>query len=228
MQKIILLHGAIGSKEQLEPLAGLLKNSYDVYTLNFSGHGGAPFNTDFSIEKFSNELLHFMDAEQIGSANIFGYSMGGYVAMYLAKHYPERVNKIITLATKFHWDEAVAAKELKMLDADVIEQKVPAFAAQLKSRHAPNDWRDVLAKTKQMLTGLGRRNRLDLDDYRTITQVSLLLLGDQDKMVTKEETISVSEALLKGAFQSLPSTPHPIEQVDETVVGKIISDFLLQ
>ncbi len=51
--------------------------------------------------------------------------MGGYVALYLAKHHLQLVHKIFTLATKFHWDETVAANENKRLQPEGIEEKVP-------------------------------------------------------------------------------------------------------
>ena len=75
--------------------------------------------------------------------------------MYLAKQQPERVGRIMTLATKFHWDEPTAQKECGMLDADKIEAKVPAFAAALAKRHAPNNWKEVLNRTKDMLLAMG-------------------------------------------------------------------------
>ena len=43
MQHLILLHGALGSKEQLQPLATTLQNTFHVHSFNFSGHGGRPF-----------------------------------------------------------------------------------------------------------------------------------------------------------------------------------------
>ena len=61
MKNIILLHGAIGAKDQLEPLAIELKqNGYTVYTLSFSGHGQTPFQTHFGIEQFALELEQFI------------------------------------------------------------------------------------------------------------------------------------------------------------------------
>ena len=51
MKNIVLLHGAIGAKDQLQPLADLLKNDFIVHVFNFSGHGGKPFAEEhFSIE----------------------------------------------------------------------------------------------------------------------------------------------------------------------------------
>src|SRR5690349_11963886 len=112
MQAILLLHGAIGAADQLSRLEEELAGSYSVYRLSFSGHGGSSFAAEpFSIKLFAADVIAFLDTQQISTINIFGYSMGGYVAMYLAKYHPERVNKIITLATKFNWDETIAANE---------------------------------------------------------------------------------------------------------------------
>src|ERR1700754_572786 len=101
MQHLILLHGAIGSKEQLEPFADALKKDFIVHLIDFSGHGMRPIsNEKFSLSLFANDVLEYIHDNNIEHANIFGYSMGGYVAMYLAKHHPEKITRIITLATK--------------------------------------------------------------------------------------------------------------------------------
>lgn len=227
MHSLLILHGAIGANDQLQALADALKDKCIVHTLNFSGHGGIAFpEADFSIPLFAGEVLKYLQQNKIERVNIFGYSMGGYVAIYLAKHHPALVGKIITLATKFYWDEAVAAKEVKMLDAEIILQKVPAFAEQLRERHLPNDWKTVLDKTKEMLLQLGQQNALQLNDYATISADCLLLLGDKDKMVTIDETIAVQKALPNGSFRSLPDTQHPIEQVNTTMLASVITDFL--
>ena len=122
MQHLLLLHGAIGSKQQLQPLAGLLKNDFIIHFFNFSGHGGEAIPQQaFSIELFAAEVLQYMQQQKIDQANIFGYSMGGYVGFYIAKNYPEKIDKLVTLATKVYWDETIAAKEIKMMDAKTIE-----------------------------------------------------------------------------------------------------------
>lgn len=227
MQHLLLLHGAIGSKEQLEPLAKALQDKFNIHSFNFSGHGGRPFPAEsFSISLFSKEIMEYLEENKISDAHIFGYSMGGYAAMYLAKHQPGKISKIITLATKYNWDENIAAKEVKMLDAATIQEKVPAFAAQLQQRHAPNDWKELLDKTKQLLTGLGKQNALQATDYPSISIPALLLLGDRDKMVTMDETINVYKQLPLGKLGILPGTPHPIEQVDISLLKHLIKQFL--
>ncbi len=225
MEHIILLHGAIGSKDQLLPLEKKLRGSFTVHSLNFSGHGGSPVTyKDFSIALFASEVIEFLDKKGIESINIFGYSMGRYVAMYLAKNYPQ---KIITLATKFNWDNTIAAQETKMLNADKIEEKLPAFATTLQQTHAPNDWKTVLVKTAAMLTQMGEDNPLKPADYPAIQQPVLLMLGDRDKMVTLDETVEVYKNLPKAQLAILPNTAHPIEMVNTDRLSNEIKSFLL-
>ena len=228
MEHILLLHGAIGSEDQLLPLEKKLAGSFTVHSLNFSGHGGSPFvDTPFSINLFASEVIAFLDKNEIESIHIFGYSMGGYVAMYVAKHHPQKIKKIITLATKFNWNNAIAAQETKMLNADKIEEKLPAFAATLQKRHAPNDWKTVLQKTAAMLTQMGEDNPLKPADYPTIQHPVLVMLGDRDKMVTLDETVEVYKNLPKAQLAILPNTAHPIEMVNTDRLANEIKSFLL-
>lgn len=226
MKNIVLLHGAIGSEDQLQLLAGLLKNDFTVHLFNFSGHGGKSFGDEpFSIQAFATEVEEYLSTKKVDQAAVFGYSMGGYVALYLAKQQPQLFSEVITLATKFHWDEAIAAREVGMLNADVISEKLPTFAAQLQQRHQPNDWKLVLEKTKAMLLQMGNKNPLQLIDYTAISTPVLLLLGDNDKMVTKEETEDVQKALPNSRFQLLENTIHPIEKVNLVLLADIIREF---
>ena len=227
MHHIILLHGALGSKDQLQPLTRALENEFHVHTFNFSGHGGKPFpDIAFSIPFFCDQITQYMHETGIAQAYIFGYSMGGYAAMHLAKTQPEKVNKLITLATKFHWDDKTATREVKMLDGKTIQEKVPAFAAQLQQRHAPNDWLLLLDKTKELLTHLGEQNCLLPEDYLSITTPSLLLLGDRDKMVTLDETVAVYKQLPNAQLGVLPGTPHAFEQADMSFLAELIGRFI--
>ena len=228
MEHLLLIHGALGSKDQFEQLEKKLHDDFIIHAFNLTAHGGNEIPThELSIELFANDILNYMQQQNIESANIFGYSMGGYAGMYLAKHNPERINKLITLATKFYWDETIAAKEVKMLDATTIEAKVPAFAKQLQQRHTPADWKMLLQKTAELMMNLGSNNTLKPDDYATITTPSLIMLGDRDKMVTLNETVTVYKSLSNAQMSVLPNTPHPFEQVNIDLLAYMLKNFLL-
>jgi len=227
MQHLLLLHGAIGSKEQLQDLANLMERDFNVRLLNFAGHGGEIIpDSTFSIQSFAQEVLDYMQQHNIEQANIFGYSMGGYVGMYIAKYFTQKIKKLVTLATKFYWDEETAAKEIKMLDAATIQQRVPGFADELAKRHSPNNWKIVLQKSAEMLLNLGNNNVLKTEDYVDITTQCLIMLGDRDKMVTLDETLNVYKQLSNAQLCILPNTHHPIERVDKHLVAFLMQRFL--
>jgi pimeloyl-ACP methyl ester carboxylesterase len=212
--KTLLLHGALGAKTQLHPLKELLSNDREVYSMNFSGHGGEPFsNAGFGIEVFADDVRAFMDAHSLDRVDIFGYSMGGYVALWFAWLYPQRVNSIVTLGTKFDWDVSSAEKEARKVNPEKILEKIPAFARILEHRHAPNDWKELLRKTGDMMLGLGRQPLLTEEIIRAIAIPTQVVLGDLDDMADRAYSERVAGLLPGGSFLSLENTPHPIEKL---------------
>ncbi|MEL6988063.1 MAG: alpha/beta fold hydrolase, partial [Bacteroidota bacterium] len=180
-RKLLLLHGALGSQDQFKTLTPLLESNFDVYTFNFKGHGDKVSDKAFSIELFAQNVISFLQENQIECANIFGFSMGGYVALHLAKQFPEMVKSIVTLGTKFDWTPASAQIEIKMLNPTVIEEKVPKFARHLEAMHAPNDWKQLLHKTAQMMVDLGAQKILDASTLASIQQPVSISIGSLDK-----------------------------------------------
>ncbi len=221
-----MLHGAIGSSVQLEPLAEFLTDTYKVYLLNFSGHGGKQIPKEkFSIEMFADDVLYFIDRNKLKGINIYGYSMGGYVALYIARHFPEKINKIFTTATKFDWTEETSLKESHLLNPENISEKLPKFAEQLIERHSPENWKIVLSKTAEMMIDLGKSQSLNDEDFSTIENEVLLSVGDRDNMVSIEETVDVYRNLKNGNLLIFPDTPHPIEKISPVRLANEIKLF---
>ena len=222
MKSIILLHGAIGANDQLEPLSKeLTQQGFQVFDFNFSGHGKMPFQNNFGIEQFAVELQQFIATQRLEKPNVFGYSMGGYVALYLAHKQPTLLGNIITLGTKFEWTPEVAQREMKMLDAKTVIEKAPKFAEALKTRHG-NDWAVLLQKTATMMQDLGNTNALTLEAISRIENYVTVGLADKDTMVSLTETTAVYKQLKNGSMYMLPNTKHPIETVDVGLLTRII------
>jgi len=226
MKTLLLLHGAIGSEAQLTSLKDALSKYYSVHTLNFSGHGGKDFTSDFSIEGFAQEVLDWMKKKKLSSISIFGYSMGGYVALYLARHHPNAIDCVVTLATKLYWDEQVATKEAGNLQPAVIKAKVPVFAEALKQRHLPVDWEVLLDKTAALLNLMGSVNPLHIKDFSQVNCPVLLTLGDRDKMVSLVETVTVFKQIQNGQLAVLPFTHHAIENIDVNMLSLMVRNFI--
>ncbi|MFN7117799.1 MAG: alpha/beta fold hydrolase [Saprospiraceae bacterium] len=223
---ILFLHGALASRAQFSDLTPLLGERFDIHTLNFAGHGSFVSEEPFSMELFIENVLHYLEKRQLENVNIFGYSMGGYVACLLAKEHPERVSKVVTLGTKFHWDIETAVNETAMLIPENIEQKVPRFAQTLMDRHG-SYWQSVVQRTRELLWSLGEQGGFKLDDAAKIRQPIRLMLGDRDKTVTMEETLAIFQALPHGELEVLPNTGHPFEKASPTRLAQTLHDFFI-
>jgi esterase/lipase len=213
---IILLHGALGSKSQLEPLEKQLTAFTQVHSFNLMGHGGISIPENMVMEGFVWQLENYIQQNIPGEAHltIFGYSMGGYAALVLATMNTCKIDTIVTLGTKLLWDPEIAAKELTMLDASIIEEKLPDFARELKQRHQPQDWKLLLRQTAAMMIDLGEKKYLTEEAFTKIIAKTKLMIGDKDKMVSLEETVHAFKKINGASLAVLPTTPHPIEKVN--------------
>ncbi len=225
-ENLILLHGALGSQEQLVELEALLATDFNVYLLDFSGHGGMEFDGVFSIALFVKDTIQCMERHRLPVAHLFGYSMGGYVALKLAHDHPGRAGKIITLGTKYRWDPESAAKEVRMMNPDVIEQKIPAFAASLAARHQPADWKYIMRLTAEMMTELGAGKAMTSADFASIENETLVCIGTDDHMVSLEESELTSKQLKNGHLKIIEGFRHPLESVDKNMLASICTEFL--
>jgi pimeloyl-ACP methyl ester carboxylesterase len=226
LKNIILLHGALGSSTQLEKLAELLKDKFNVFLLNFSGHGknlNPP--ESFSIDKLGQELNSFIEQHKILDPNIFGYSLGGYVGLYAATISPVPFNSVITLGTKFDWTDRTYMEQFSFVDSEVLLSKYPAVVESLMDLHGDN-WNPLVNYTKDFLVDLGNNPRLDPSALLKLKLKVLITRGDKDKTVFEAESRRIADILPDGKYVEIPATPHMIERVDPETLALVITDFL--
>lgn len=223
---IVIVHGALGSRHQFEPL--LQRLGADAAFVELPGHGTtSDVDAPWSIELFADVLAEAI--ERIGApARIFGYSMGGYIAMYLAMHRPHLVRRILTLGTKLSWSADFAAHEVRRLQPDSITTKVPAYAEDLMRRHGNDRWVAVLDRTAALMTGLGARPLLTPARVGAIPIPVRLCIGDRDRMVSVEETQTIGRAIPGADVVVMPDTQHPIERVDLDALMEQITTWLVR
>jgi pimeloyl-ACP methyl ester carboxylesterase len=213
---VLLLHGALGSAAQVQPFADTWLAERTALALHLPGHGGVAAEGAFSLPQFGHALLALLDEKGWARADIFGYSMGGYVALWLARHHPDRVGRVVTLGTKLHWTPDVASGMNRMFDAEKIAAKAPQLAAALEQTHG--DWRLLCQRTAAFLHDLGAGAGLSESDFRQINCPVTIGWGDQDQVVSEAESRAVAEWLPKGQLVVVPGVPHLLEQTDAAVV----------
>ena len=224
MRPLLLLHGALGAADQFASLALRLADRFEVLTLDFEGHGHSPpRGRPFRIEHFAMNVVELLEERRLSDVGIFGYSMGGYVALHLALTRPELVRSVVTLATKFDWTPESAAREGRMLEPATIEAKVPHFARALATRH-PGGWQEVVLSTREMLASLGAAPLLDAERLATLDRPVRITVGDRDATVGVEESARIARALPKGELEVHPATPHPFEKAPVERLVRSITD----
>ena len=223
--KLLILHGAMQSSVPFENLKNSLSNSFEIYCPDLPSHG---FSYDeikpFDIKSLADFTENYIEKNGLENCFVFGYSMGGFIALYLQYQKPV-FTKILTLATKFDWDENIAQKEANMFNAEKIKLKIPAFASYLSSLH--KDWEVLTNYTKEMMIDLGKNQYFKTMDLGAISGVKRITLGDKDTMVSLEETIETYRNLNDSSLHIFPNTPHPFEKVNLEMISQEFKDFFL-
>ncbi len=226
MKPLLLLHGALASKNQFDSLIPHIKSQFAAEAINFSGHGGTLINPlGYTFPIFADDILKYIDAKKIDKINLFGFSMGGYAALYFAKLHPDRVEKIFTLNVKFKWDTTSTKKEIAMLNAENMLLKVPSFANNLMLLHGMEMWKNVLQSTGDMMQNLTKQHFLIDDDFDKMNFPILLGVGDRDITSNVEETIEIYRKLKQAQLMVLPNTAHPFEKIDGEVLAHHVLKF---
>ncbi len=222
---LLLLHGALGSSAQMNQLQVAVQDDFKIHLLNFSGHGGRDIpESGYSLDIFEQDIDNYLKSNSIPNAYIFGYSMGGYVALSYARKNPHQVNSVFTLATKFNWAPESAAKEAAMLDPVVMRQKIPQYTENLRKLHYPADWKKIVSETATFMINLGNHPMTE-NDFNSVSCPVICTVGDRDKMVSPEETERVAQWIPEGRSCILADTPHPLEACDLQILRKMLIEF---
>src|SRR5262245_46274519 len=195
------------------PLAERLESGLEPVTLVLPGHGDADLaGGGFDMQTMRARVVYEIESWHLGRVAVFGYSMGGYVALEVARRRPDLIGTVITLGTKFDWTPESAAKETRHLDAAKIKAKVPYFAEQLEQRHRALGWEAVLTHTAAMMTSLGNAPELNPEKLREIHCPVRIMVGDKDGTVSVEESLAAARAMERAELEVLPGVPHPFEK----------------
>lgn len=94
---VILIHGFLYSTVMWNKSIDALASKFKTYAVDLWGWGYSErLNpAEYSFPFYAQQILKFMDALNIRKASLVGQSMGGGISIYLAAHYPDRVDKLV-------------------------------------------------------------------------------------------------------------------------------------
>lgn len=226
---ILFLHGALGVAEDLMPLREIMEQKgFKTLGFNFSGHGAnSAHPSEFRIDLFARDLDKYLTDHHLENVIIFGYSMGGYVALYHVANFENSpISQIFTYGTKFNWSQSSVARELPMLVPEHLSEKFPQFADALEKKHGER-WKILLRSTAHMMQNLEKLDGLTREDALSIEIPVILIVGDQDRMVTLEETKTFASWLHHQSIKTIGHSKHELEKANLSELSQVIAKDLL-
>ncbi|MBP5981289.1 MAG: alpha/beta fold hydrolase [Halomonas sp.] len=88
---LVVIHGLMGSADNWRSHLKAWQRSRRVIAVDLRNHGRSPHSEDMRYATMSQDVLALLDKLSITKAHVLGHSMGGKVAISLARLAPERV-----------------------------------------------------------------------------------------------------------------------------------------
>lgn len=206
---LVLLHGGLFDSDlQFGALLPELSRGRQVVTMDFQGHGRTNDVDDrpLSVDRLATDVVGLLEHLGLPQVDVFGFSLGGAVALHLAIAHPALVRRVVISSVAFHPDgnrggnaEAVGEMTVDMIAGTPMEQ-----AYRAKSPH-PEKLQSLLTKLGQFLQHVPAWSD---DDIRGIAAPTLITVGDCD-MVRLEHAVRFLQLRggdVNGDFEGVPAS----------------------
>ncbi len=164
--------------EAMGEIVSQLATTRRVIGVELQGHGHtADIDRPITYEAMADDIAALIGHLGLRQADIFGFSLGGGVALQTAIRHPEVVRKLVLASTAFKRDgwypESLAGMAAISVDTFA---GTPIHEAYLKTSPRPEAWPDFIAKMSYML-------KQDYDwsaGVAALKTATLILVGDAD------------------------------------------------
>jgi len=223
---LVLLHGAyMNIDAAFGKLIPALSKSYQVIAVELQGHGRtADIDRPIRYESMASDVIALLDQLGVDSVDVFGYSLGGNVALQVAIQRPALVRKLVVASANYRSD-GYYPEVLAMIAGIQPEFFAGSPIDTEYQRLAPNP--QDFPKLVEKLVDLDKEAfAWSAEEMQSITAPTLIIVGDADA-VRPEHAVELYR-LLGGGLPSdmmtapstrlavMPGTVHTavIEQTD--------------
>ena len=204
-EPLVVLHGAYMTIDAMGEILPALAESRQVIAVELQGHGRtADIDRPLTYEQMADDVAALLRHLEIEEADVFGYSMGGGVALQVAVRHHEVVRKLV-VASASYTSDGMHPELLEMIPSITPEAFAGSPIEEDYRRTAPNpdDFPTLVAKLKQ----------LDMEpfawppeDIQGIAAPTLLIVGDSDA-VRLEHVVELFRLLGGGVMGDLAGLP---------------------
>lgn len=242
---LLMIHGFGGSTFSFRHQIGPLSAHRRVIALDLPGFGlsDRPDSSPLSHTAQADRLREFIDRMEIERADVLGMSMGGAIALRLAAAYPERVERLLLVATPWPGQPRgvplyplsrpllPVAQALLLARPRALRRRLagmvydPTFVTDpvWQGYHGPLRLRGTAAAHLHMIDGV--RDDLPLDPA-TIATRTLLLWGDADPIVPLSVGHRLHATLPDARLEVVPRAGHLVLEEQPAASTAIIERFL--
>lgn len=205
---LLLLHGGLFDIDlQFGALIPGLSAGRQVIAADLQGHGRThDLDRPLTSEHLASDVLGLLGHLGVDRVDVFGFSIGGAVALHLAIEHPARVRRLVVSSVSFHPDgdrgenrEAVASLTVDMIAGTPMEASYRA-----KSPH-PERLQGLLDKLPGFDDGVAGRTDAEIE---SIAAPTLITVGDCD-MVRLEHAVRFLRLRggdVNGDFAGVPAS----------------------
>jgi pimeloyl-ACP methyl ester carboxylesterase len=213
---IVLLQHFMGNLDNYDPaITDALASRREVVLTDNAGVGLSTGEAPMTVSGMARDAASFIDALGLERADLFGFSMGGYVAQQIAVDRPELVRRLILVGTGPRGGEGMA-------------QLAPDTAPLFAKVYDPQDlmWLPIFFSPSEESQAAGRRF---LERIRARTE-------DRDAPVSQVTVAAHSAAArewgagAKDSFDYLKGISHPTLVVNGSndIVVATVNSYILQ
>jgi pimeloyl-ACP methyl ester carboxylesterase len=204
-QPLVVLHGSFMTIELMGRLVPELARSRQVIAVEFQGHGHtADIDRPITYEQLADDTAALLRHLGIASADVYGYSLGGGVALQLAIRHPELVRKLV-LVSASHTSDGLYPEVLAGIDQITPElfNGTPWREAYDRTAPDPTVFPALVAKLKQLDSA---PFAWPSEAVRAITAPTLIIIGDSDG-TRPEHAVAMFRLRGGGVFGDLAGLP---------------------
>lgn len=193
-EPLVLLHGLTGNRHMFDQDVQVLKKYFRTIVLDARGHGDSDKPSSYTLNDHVGDVLNLLDHLEIEETYLIGVSMGSYIAQGVAIASPERVKKLVLVATKSEGKtssmEALFQKYADELKGLTFSQKVLKVSPYMfHDLTAVGQWSKEAAEkgtplTVEQITAANKALEgfdFTQDLYR-VTAKTLVISGDHDEL----------------------------------------------
>jgi pimeloyl-ACP methyl ester carboxylesterase len=205
---LLLLHGGLFDiDQQFGPLLPFLAGGRRVIAADFQGHGRTDdLDRPLRSEHLASDVVGLLRYLGVDRADVFGFSIGGAVALHLAIHHPELIRKLIVSSVSFspEGDRPENAEAVGEMTVDMIAGTPMEAAYRAKSPH-PERLQGLLDKLGAYDEGFPGWSE---GQIRGITAPTLITVGDCDAVTLSHAVrfLQLRGGDVNGDFVGVPAS----------------------